>query len=230
MSEKMDTEAKQKCSKSKRKSLGSYCATINCHNSRGNCTLSMFRFPKDEERCKKWVQHVRREDLRHTPLNKLCHLQTLEKVSIEKPYIVYNNKRVFVIYDPPHLLKNVQNNFTKSNYKYGDVEVRWQYIVDFYNRDKTMSIRMAPKLTDRHIILPPFSAMHVNLAAQTLSHSVAAGINTLCTLNYLPDDASVTAEFIETLDQLFNTFNSASRKSSHKYNMLLEITVDIFHF
>ena len=105
----------------------------------------------------------------------------------------------------------------KSNYKYGDVEVRWQYIVDFYNRDKTMSIRMAPKLTDRHIILPPFSAMRVNLAAQTLSHSVAAGINTLCTLNYLPDDASVTAEFIETFDQLFNTLNSASRKSSHKY-------------
>ena len=144
-------------------------------------------------------------------------LQILEKVSIEKPYIVYNNKRVFVIYDPPHLLKNVWNNFMKSNYKYGDVEVRWQYFVDFYNRDKTMSIRMAPKLTDRHIILPPFSAMRVNLAAQTFSHSVAAGINTLCTLNYLPNDASVTAEFIETFDQLFNTFNSASRKSSHKY-------------
>ena len=231
MSEKMDTESKQKCSKSKRKSLGSYCTAINGHNSRGNCTLSMFRFPKDEERCKKWVQHVRREDLRHTPLNKLCHfqlcsnhfedsqfmnrntksgldtmvlicdqgtnnrlfLQTLEKVSIEKPYIVYNNKRVFVIYDPPHLLKNVWNNFMKSNYKYDDVEVRWQYIVDFYNRDKTMSIKMAPKLTDRIIILPPFPAMRVNLAAQTLSHSVAAGINKLCTLNYLPDDASVTA-------------------------------------
>ena len=144
-------------------------------------------------------------------------LQTLEKVSIEKPYIVNNNKRVFVIYDPPHLLKNVWNNFMKSNYKYGDVEVRWQYIVDFYNRDKTMSIRMAPKLTEWHIILPPFSAMHVNLTAQTLSHSVAAGINTLCMLNYLPDDASVTAEFIETFDQLFNTFNSASHKSSHKY-------------
>ena len=67
------------------------------------------------------------------------------------------------------------------------------------------------------IILPPFSAMCVNLAAQTLSHSVAAGINTLCTLNSLPDDATVTAEFMETFDQLFNTFNSASHKSSHKY-------------
>ena len=95
-------------------------------------------------------------------------LQTLEKVSTQQPYIVSNKKKVFVIYDPPHLLKNVWNNFMKSNYKYGDVEVRWQYIVDFYNRDKAMSIRMAPKLMDRHIILPPFSAMCVNLAAQTL--------------------------------------------------------------
>ena len=81
----------------------------------------------------------------------------------------------------------------KGNYKYDDVEVRWQYIVDFYNRDKTMHIRMAPKPTDKHITLPPFSVMRVNLAAQTLSHSVAAGINTLCALNYLPNDASVTA-------------------------------------
>ena len=96
-------------------------------------------------------------------------LQTLEKVSVEQPYILYNNKNVFVIYDPPHLLKNVQNNLMKSNYKYDDVEVRWQYIVDFYNRDKTIHIRMAPKLTDKHITLPPFSAMRVNLAAQTLS-------------------------------------------------------------
>ena len=125
--------------------------------------------------------------------NNRWFLQTLEKVSVEQPYIVYNNKNVFVIYDPPHLIKNVQNNLMKSNYKYDDVEVRWQYIVDFYNRDKTMHIRMAPKLTDKHITLPPFSAMHVNLAAQTLSHSVAARINTLCALNYLPNDASVTA-------------------------------------
>ena len=90
----------------------------------------------------------------------------------------------------------------KSNYKYDSTEVKWEYIVDFYNKDKTMSIRMAPKLKDKHIILPPFSAMRVNLAAQVLSHSVAAGINTLCALKHLPDEASATAEFIETFDQL----------------------------
>ena len=75
MSDKIEKTTKQKCFENKRKSLGSYCAAINCHNTRGNCTLSMFIFPKDEERCKKWVQNLRREDIIHTPLHKLCHFQ-----------------------------------------------------------------------------------------------------------------------------------------------------------
>ena len=103
--------------------------------------------------------------------NNHSFLHKLEKVSIEKPYIVQNNKKVFVIYDPPHLLNDIRNNFMKNNYNYNSTEVKWQYIVDFYNKDKTMSFRMALKLKDKHKILPPFSAVRVNLAAQVLSHS-----------------------------------------------------------
>ena len=97
--------------------------------------------------------------------NNRCFLQKLERVTIERPYISVNEKKIFVIYDPPHLLKNIHNNFLKGGYKYDDVDIRWPYIVDFYNRDKEMGIRMAPKLTDKHINLPPFTAMRVNLAA-----------------------------------------------------------------
>lgn len=60
---------------SKKKSLGTYCAAWECHNAMGNCKLSMFRFPKDEERCRKWVQNTRRDDLRKVPLNKLYNLE-----------------------------------------------------------------------------------------------------------------------------------------------------------
>ena len=49
---------------STKKSLGSHCAAINCHNARKNCILSMFCFPRDEGRCRKWVQNTRCEDLR----------------------------------------------------------------------------------------------------------------------------------------------------------------------
>ena len=88
-----------------------------------------------------------------------------------------------------------------------------KHIVDFYNFDKAQPIQMAPKLKDKHINLPPFTAMCVNLAAQVLSHSVAAGLATMVTFKKLPSDAIYTAHFVEHFDALFNTFNSFALKS-----------------
>ena len=86
--------------------------------------------------------------------NNQSFIQNLEKVTIEKPFIKHG-----VFYDPPHLLKNVRNNLKKADLKVGDNMVSWQHIVDFYNIDKVQMIQLAPKLTDKHIQLPPFSAM-----------------------------------------------------------------------
>ncbi len=43
-----------------------YCAAIHCHNSRkGNAGMSFFRFPiKEPERCAKWIQNLRRQDVK----------------------------------------------------------------------------------------------------------------------------------------------------------------------
>ena len=148
-------------------------------------------------------------------------LQKLERVSVQRPYIVCNNNEVFMIYDPPHLPKDLCNKFMKSNYRYDDVDIKWEYVVDSNNKDKVMSIKMAPKLTDRHITLPPFGARRVNLAAHVLSHSVVAGINELCALKEMADEASTAAEFIETFDGLFIAFNSARLRSNYKYKSAL---------
>lgn len=87
--------------------------------------------------------------------------------------------------------------------------------------DKSNKIRLAPKLTDAHIDLPPFTPMRVNLAAQVLSHTVAAGIFSLCQLGKLPKEAEATADFIETMDQLFNAFNSKAITSKQKYGQAM---------
>ena len=73
---------------------------------------------------------------------------------------------------------------------------------------------MVPKLKDKHIDLPPFSTMGVNLAVQVLNHSVAAGISTLVSLKHLPESAMYSAQFVEQFDALFNIFNSQSLKHS----------------
>ena len=96
----------------------------------------------------------------------------------------------------------------KTDFEINGKIVSWQYIVDFYNFEKTEQIRMAPKLKEKHIDLPPFSIMDINLTAQVLSYSVAAGISTLVSLKHLPESAMYTAQFVEQFDVLFNTFNS----------------------
>ena len=146
--------------------------------------------------------------------NNRSFLQGLEKVSVNQPYIRHNDKNIFVFYDPPHLLKNIRNNLKKGNFYVDGKLVNWQHIVDFYHFDKSHEIRLALKLTDKHINLPPFTSMRVNLAAQVLSHSVAAGISFLVRAGIMPESARSTAQFVEHFDVLFNTFNSRTIKSS----------------
>ena len=147
-----------------------------------------------------------------------CFLKSMCSVSLEQPYILHNNRRIFVIYDPPHLLKNIRNNLKKHDFVVHsagqDHKICWEYVQKFYDFDKTMPVRMAPKLTDKHLELPPFTSMRVNLAAQVLSHSVAAGMQTLCCFGKLPEEATHTAQFIDKFDKLFNAFNSRTVKSS----------------
>ena len=137
-------------------------------------------------------------------------------VAVNRPFLHIGTKKVFVFYDAPHLLKNVRNNLKKGGFVIDGKLISWQHIVDFYNFNKRNRIRLAPKLKDKHIYLPPFSSMRVNLAAQVLSHSVAAGISFLVTCKELPEEAIHTAHFVEHFDNLFNTFNSRSLRSSQK--------------
>ena len=103
-----------------------------------------------------------------------------------------------------------------------DQPIKWEYVTQFYCFDKANTIRMAPELHDKHIDLPPFSAMRVNLAAQVLSHSVAAGISTLSILCKLDAEAKHTATFIEMFDQIFNVFNSNSLKFRQKFRHAIQ--------
>jgi hypothetical protein len=148
-------------------------------------------------------------------------VQTLSGVTVDKPYFVHDDRKVYVMYDPPHLLKNIRNNLHKHGFLYNDDPIKWKYVVQFYDFDKEGGIKMAPKLTDNHINLPMFTKMRVNLAAQVLSHSVAAGMSTMQRLGRLPEEAKVTANFLEQMDQLFNCFNSSSVHSKRKFGHAL---------
>lgn len=134
-------------------------------------------------------------------------------VTESRPYFCHNQNKIYVLYDPPHLLKNTRNNLKKTGYLVNEHDIEWGYIEEFFHLDSKNSVRMAPKLTRKHLRLSGFSALRVRLATQVLSHSVAAGISTMVTLQALPEEATHTALFVERMDQLFNAFNSNNKRS-----------------
>ncbi|KAK0131128.1 Transposable element P transposase [Merluccius polli] len=151
---------------------------------------------------------------------KALHLlgATLDPLGGEDSHcILVGVQRVPVVFDVPHLLKSIRNNLFKYGIKIQGKDVFWRHISNFYEIDKLHTIRMAPKLTERHISLPAFSKMRVSLATQVFSHTVSAGISAMVSLMRLPAVANNTGEFIAKINRLFDVLISRSAKDSNPW-------------
>ncbi len=137
-------------------------------------------------------------------------------ITPENPWFIHNNQKYFVMFDPPHLLKCVRNNLMKYPFKFGMYTASWKDIEKFYNNDKTLTIRTAPKLTEKHLHPNGFSKMKVKYATQVFSHTVAAAICTYVSTEKLPPSASGTTELLCMFDSLFDCVNSSTIHSTKK--------------
>lgn len=139
-------------------------------------------------------------------------------VTTDKTYFLVNGKNFFYLFDTPHLLKSTRNHFITKNMIIEEGTTDMAHVRAFYQRDKQQTFRQAPKLTESHINPNNFEKMKVKYAAQLLSASVAAGVNTYIALSALPSSAIATATFISKMDELFDVLNSFSFKSSKFLN------------
>ena len=73
--------------------------------------------------------------------------------------------------------------------------VDWKFVCEFYDVDSSKTSRMAPKLTRRHLDLPPFSMLRVKIAAQVLRHSAVTGMKVMAEWGIISEDATHTADF-----------------------------------
>uniref|UniRef100_A0A182PX00 THAP-type domain-containing protein n=1 Tax=Anopheles epiroticus TaxID=199890 RepID=A0A182PX00_9DIPT len=132
-------------------------------------------------------------------------------VTIENPYFFVDGTPIFIWWDPPHLTKSTRNMIKKHNAVFNGNIASFVDIEDLYEIDCVSNPRLVPKLTEKHIQVPPFSPMNVSLATRTLSQSVATGIRYYVHTNELTTRALQTATFIEMHDKLFDVFNSKTK-------------------
>lgn len=70
-----------------------------------------------------------------------------QNISSENPYFVVDERKIFYFLAVPHLLKDTRNNLFKYKFAFA-VKT---YIVEFYNKDRNLLLRLATKLTYDHI-------------------------------------------------------------------------------
>lgn len=131
-------------------------------------------------------------------------------ITVEKPFFEVLGERVYFIFDVPHLVKTTRNNVQAHKLLIGNEVVDWSYIEHLYKSTHELRLRLAPKLTERHIYQKPFSNMKVSRAAQVLSSSVSIAIMALVYVNELPTSAIATANFCGRIDKIFDALNSSS--------------------
>ena len=47
-----------------------------------------------------------------------------------------NSDTIYLIYDPPHLIKNVWNNFIRNTLSMGGDDIRWDHLAQFFEFDE----------------------------------------------------------------------------------------------
>lgn len=151
-------------------------------------------------------------------LNELGAKLSLENLIPYFPHPSDASKHIYVFLDVCHMLKLVRNNWAKLGviYNGNGEEIKWKYLVNLHELQEKEGVHMANKLRSAHINRHQHK-MKVNLAAQSLSSSVADAID-YCS-DHLKMNAfshcHATTMFIRTFDRLFDVLNSRNSLSKN---------------
>lgn len=146
--------------------------------------------------------------------NRACYEEL--GVGKEKPFWNHQGKKIYCLYDVPHLMKNIRNCLLQHDVYTVDGIAKWGVINQLYMTDKGRTTKLCPKLTQKHIDPNAFEKMRVSLATQVLSNSCSAAIQALAKLNKfneynLESSAIPTSKFLKTFNDTFDCLNSKSQ-------------------
>jgi len=116
-------------------------------------------------------------------------------------------KKIFYVFDVPHLLKSTRNNFSKYNLPFLNGTADKKYLVYFYKSDLGLHTSYQKLIS---MINPgPFQKMKMISASQVFSNTEAAAMLCCVQGGSLPLTAENTITLIEHIDKLFDTLNSS---------------------
>ena len=164
--------------------------------------------------------------------NRCCY--RLLGVTTSEPYFSYENKRIYALFDVPHLIKSIRNTLLKYDLLTPDGRVSWDILTQLYQWDSSQSVRICPKLTKSHLQPGTFDKMRVKFATQIFSKTVCAGIKTCISLNIFQNEslsiAKSTEKFISKINNTFDCLNSNNYFDKNIFKCALTENNSVLHW
>lgn len=150
-----------------------------------------------------------------------------------KPYFTfpsYPNEKIYVIFDPPHMLKLIRKYFAHHKLYYKNDQIKWELLEILARQQDNDNFEMGNMLSRAHINFKE-APMMVSLAAQTISNGVADALEQLCEDKY--EDfigCEATIKFLRLNNNVFDIQNFGKGKPSdhHFKQPLCEATIGKF--
>lgn len=149
-------------------------------------------------------------------------LSRILNISVDQPYFdVEINEdstiRIYFLFDVPHLLKSIRNNFIKYpvtfEYDGDSYTANWNIVQTAYLIDKRNDLSMIPKITDKHINPSKFQQMKVKYAAHVFSRSYSAAIKTMSEDKEIEElninNSKGTYLFLQIINDVFDVMNNS---------------------
>lgn len=142
-----------------------------------------------------------------------------------RPYFqspTHPEQKIYVIFDPPHMLKLVRKHFSSNMIYHNDKLVNWKLLEILVNKQSVDNFNLCNKLTKLHMNWNQ-KPMNVMLATETMSNSVANALQQLCKDGYDEfKDCETTTEFLRYFNSGFDVLNfGADEKKDNKYKQAL---------
>lgn len=137
------------------------------------------------------------------------------KFEEDKPYFyspTEAQRKIYIIWDPPHMLKLVRKHFCEDQIYHQDRLISWNLLELLAEKQSADNFNLYNKLTMRHIKWAQ-NPMNVKLAAQTISNSVADVLEQLAKDGYNEfKNCESTVEFLRYFNDGFDILNFAEHK------------------
>ncbi|CAG4988183.1 unnamed protein product [Colias eurytheme] len=172
---------------------------------------------KQHQKVNNWIEQIMRSllsiglDVRVFISNLDSNLLPPSKTIDGKTYFEVHGRKIYCMFNIPHLLKLMLNEFMEYNIMFNNKVAKWSHIRDLYSVDRRQQTKLVPQFSEHNINTNHGKKLSLKVAH---SRSVASAILKYVDLKLIEATATDTAEFINKMSDFFDLFHSSKMQSA----------------